>query len=168
MSEPSLRDALLDHNGGSSVDAELAALNALLQSEERRRRRLRFWTITVWAVWLGMVIALVVGYPMAAVTAPAPQKPPAAGPLVGQPHAAPGPAPLAGIHPVAGFVLLVGILIFMAGSVSLPVVGLVLLILLLLDRRPASMSQIRTSLASIEEKLKLLALAGKTPSGPQG
>src|SRR5207247_2257017 len=45
-------EVLLKQNGHVAVDAELKALNGLLEAEERRVRRLTRWTIAVWALWL--------------------------------------------------------------------------------------------------------------------
>lgn len=154
MTDPSLRDALLGQDGGLSVEAELDVLNGLVEAEARRGRRLAFWTVSVWAVWAAMALAPL----LFRTTEKAPEAPanlPLAGPSVAGPQLF-----------VSG---VVGVVLVAVGFLCLPAVCIVPLFLWFAGRRSASMSRIRTSLASIEAQLKLLTQTTKTPpAGPPG
>lgn len=57
MTDPSLRDALLCQDGARSVDAEPDVLNGLVQAPAQRGRRLAFWTLAVWVLWVAKAVA---------------------------------------------------------------------------------------------------------------
>lgn len=133
--------------------------------------RLTIWTIVVWSVWFGM-LALSIGLPFIqkSLSARAP-RPLAAGVAskvaVTQPATPPGavrPGSAYGYPPsvpgvVAGTLILVAFL-------GLPPLGIVLLILMILARRAASMGQVRASLASIDAQLRMLMAQRTPPSSP--
>ena len=150
MTYAPLRDALLNQMGGAAVAAELNALNELVAAEARRARRLTIWTVVVWCLWL----ALLFSYPL--LRRPAPPAPGSVSTLATTQPSGAGVAPGTeyGFLPSA-LEVLAGTLIFVA-FVGLPLVGIVLLILMILARRAASMGQVRASLASIDAQLRLL------------
>ena len=166
MTSPHFREALLKLNGGASVEAELNTLNDLVKSEQRRARRLTGWTIAVWAVWFAMLTVSIgvpiVSYRLAQRTAP----PGAPGGATTAPTSMPDlpPRPLHDSRALASFKAFVGLLL-LAGFLSLPVVGVVLLVLMVISRRSASMTQIRASVASLDAQLRLIAMSQKPPPG---
>lgn len=167
MSEKELRDALLKQNGGAHpgpLDAELSALQRLVDAEKRRMRRLTIWTIIVWCAWVLMIMAGL-GAPMLAyqsarsdgpvppTTQPVETTQPAAT-SIDQSHRRARQVPLYGV--------IIGCVVF-ALVLGLPIAGLVLLIMMILGRRTASTNRIRASVAALEAKLRLLEL-GKPQS----
>jgi hypothetical protein len=153
MIDPSLRDALLKQDGGRSVDAELGVLNHLVNAEERRGRRLVFWTLAAGALWVVMALAFV----LSGTFERAPER--RAGAVPAPVPTFSGPKML--VSEVAGMVLT------LAGILCLPAVVMVPLIIVFLSRRSARMSQIRAGLTSIEAQLKLLTQTTKAPpTGP--
>jgi hypothetical protein len=50
MIEPSFRDALLEQDGRTPVEAQLTVLDDLVKADRRHVRRLTIWTIVGWAV----------------------------------------------------------------------------------------------------------------------
>jgi hypothetical protein len=153
MNENKLRESLLRQNAASSVEAELQALHGLMDSEERRARRLTMWTLAVWASWFALVAAMFVLFLLL--------------PLFVQPPAVQPPAaPVAqaandqGIVSTAVAAILRTIVsLMLIAAVLLPAAGLILLILQILTRRSATLSQLRASIAAIEAQLKSLAAA---------
>jgi hypothetical protein len=153
MTDPSLRDALLTQDGRRSVDAELDVLNGLVKAEARRGRRLALWTLAVWVLWVAVALA----YALSGTLEKVPELP--AGAVAASIPTFPGPQML-----VSG---VVGVLLVFVGFLCLPAVVMVPLIIVFLARRSASISQIRTGLASIEAQLKLLSQTSKAPpAGP--
>jgi hypothetical protein len=153
MTDPSLRDALLSQDGSRSVNAELDVLNRLVKAEARRGRRLAFWTLAVWVLWVAMALAFALRGTLQKV----PELP--AGAVPAQMPTSPGPQML-----VTG---IVGVLLVLVGFLCLPAVVMVPLIIVFLARRSVSISQIRAGLASIEAQLKLLSQTTKAPpAGP--
>jgi hypothetical protein len=153
MNDSSLRDSLLRHDARKTVDAELDKLKGLVKAEGRRRRWLALGIIAVWSLWSAMALAFV----LSGTTEKAPEL------LAG--------APRASMPTVAGPQMLVsgviGTLLVVVGLLCLPAVVMVPLIIILLSRRSASMSQIRAGLASIEAQFKLLTHTGEAPAaGP--
>jgi hypothetical protein len=153
MTDPSLRDALLSQDGSRSVNAELDVLNRLVKAEARRGRRLAFWTLAVWVLWVAMALA----FALRGTSEKAPELP--AGAVPAQMPTFPGPQMF-----VTG---IVGVLLVLVGFLCLPAVVMVPLIIVFLARRSVSISQIRAGLASIEAQLKLLSQTTKAPpAGP--
>jgi hypothetical protein len=166
MTHSPLRDALLGQMGGSSVAAELNTLSELVNAEARRARRLTAWTVLVWSAWFTM-LGLSIGLPMlqrALAGPPKPLPPNVASTAATQP-AAPGttvpPGTEYGFPPSVGGIL-VGTF-FLVAFLALPPVGILLLILMVLARRSASMGQIRVSLASIDAQLRMLTVQRAGP-----
>jgi len=151
MTDPSLREALLKHEGGTSVGTEIDVLQGLVTAEERRTRRLIVGTIAVCGLWAAMEFVLVVVSFATAVKAP--ELPAGAVPLP-QPTVG-GPQML--VSGVAGFLLV------LVAFLCLPAVVMIPLLLLYLRRRFASMRQLRTSLAAIDAQLKLMAQTTQSP-----
>lgn len=148
---------LLKQNGKSAVDEEVSRLHQIVAAEQRRFRRLVFWTIAVWAVWILMIsLSLVVPMVQAHINGPPPH--PTTMPVA--PPAAPHPA--AGGHAWLGMIL--GVLI-VGAFLGLPVAGVVLAILLVVTRRTVSMNHLRASLAAIEAQLRMLGAARSAGSG---
>jgi hypothetical protein len=156
MSELDLRDALLKLAVPPSVEAELSTLRGLVKAENSRADRLRFWTIAVWAAFLGILLALTVAAPFSIVRAPA-LPAGAAQPAI---PAAPAEPQGLSLREGAGLFLALMLLLLLAG---LPMIGIVLLICLVLARRSATLSQLRASVAGIDAQLKLLATAHRSP-----
>jgi len=146
-----LRDALLKENGVSSVETELKTLHALVATQDRRARRLTFWTIAVWALWiLSLISSLIIYAALERSTSATPATQPFAQvavssstPSSSQSHRLPA-ALIAG----TSLVLLL----------ILPLVGIVLLIMMILARRSANITQLRSSLASLDAQLRLLSI----------
>lgn len=153
MSENTFKSELLKQNGKSAVDEEVSRLHRTIEAEQRRVRRLVWWTIGVWLIWILMIsISLVVpmvqahmNRPLANVTTmPVSSSPPV--------H-----APARGGNVLLGAIM--GVLI-VAAFFGLPVAGVILVLMLILTRRTASMNQIRASLAAIDAQLRQLGAAG--------
>ena len=154
MTDRSFRDALLKQNGAFSMQAELSALNNLLEEDRRRARRLTMWTAAVWGVWL-LLLMVSLGQPMImrAISQQTSSPAPTSGAPAQRPTAAPGPAHRAGSPPVIGVIIGVTCL---AAFLCLPVVGVLLLVMMVVGRRSVTMRQIQCSLASIDVQLKRL------------
>jgi hypothetical protein len=169
MSDHSLRDALLkQQNEGTSVETQLNVFNELVQVERRRARRLTIWTLAVWAVWVSMM-AVGLGLPMVlqATAVRPPQKPATSTTTTTVPTSVPAQS-----HPNPGGPMQVAMAIlavfFMVVFFCLPVAGVVLLVMMIVSRRSATMSQIQASLMSIDAQLKLIVSQNIPPAGPQG
>lgn len=161
MSESSMREALLTQASDPASGPGLKMLHDVVESENRRARRLAKWTIGVWIAWPLAILLAVLLY--ALVSRASFQAAPAA------------PAP-----PQSTFVdmFLVVVSVIGAGSflaaLVLPVIGIILLVFTVLARRSATLTQVRTSLALIELQLKQLnaaqhdlgAAQKHSPSGP--
>jgi hypothetical protein len=159
MSENPLKNELLKQNGKSPVDQEVSRLHAIIAAEERRVRRLTFWTIGVWAVWI-LMVSLSVGIPM--VLYRTAQHTPTSQP------AAAAPAPVAHHTPgtaTAIFATVVGIVLIVA-FVGLPLAGVVLVIMLIVTRRTASLNQVRASLGAVDAQLRMLGAPGVKSDPP--
>jgi hypothetical protein len=156
MSEPSIRDALLQQNGGTSFESELKMLNGLVEAESRRVRRLTFWAIGVWVLWF-FVIATLCGGSLLAFD-PVPEIP--AAEKLEAPQVKEPPSRTAKFLAATS---LFAVTVLLCGFVVLTVVGVVLLILLMVSRRSATVTQLRIGVTSIEAQLRLLAAAQKTP-----
>ena len=155
MSDPAFRDALLYQNGKTGVDQELSNLRRIVDAEQRRARRLALGAIAIWIVW-PLMLALSLGLPYIAARRGGP--PPAAST---QPAAqVQQPTPASPRHPTAGAAGTVVGLVLVAAFFALPLVGIVLTVMAILARRTASMSLIRSSLASIDAQLRLLNMGG--------
>jgi hypothetical protein len=133
-----------------------------VDGENRRARKLTIWAVIVWGFWLTMLI-LSIELPMIAKATANNQPPPAQSAVVQDNPTSSEPA-LAGQNGAMIFVK--GVVFFLVAMMfcGLPLTGIVLIILMILSRRTASLSRIRASLASIETQLKLLAIS-KPPSG---
>jgi len=162
MSEKELRDALLKQNGAGHagpLEAELTALQRLVDAEQRRMRRLTIWVIIVWGVWLLMIIAGL-GAPMLAYQSARSDRPvPPTTPSVEttQPAAAATDQSHRRARQVPLYGVIIGCLVF-ALVLALPIAGVVLLIMMILGRRTASTNRIRASVAALEAKLRVLEL----------
>ena len=158
-SSSDLRESLLKQNGSASVEAELKTLDALVQAQDRRARRLTFWTVFVWVMWVLSIAMSIVIYAAAEREAPF-----TAGPATQQAAQLRDsqPAPSQAERLIGALIAgMWAVLIFI-----LPIVWLVLLIMMIFARRSASVSQIRASLASLDAQLRLLAINAKPPSNP--
>jgi hypothetical protein len=158
MTDFSFRDALLKQNGETPVDAQLKVLDDMVTADRRYVRRLTIWTIAVWATWVAMM-AIGLGLPMVlAATAPRtagpPQEPVTATTTTQMPSKS------GGSMGVVATILVVAVL---AVFYSLPIAGVILLVMMIAARRSATVSQIQASLASIDAQLKLI-LSQKTSS----
>jgi len=153
MSENTFKSELLKQNGKSAVDEEVSRLHRTIEAEQRRVRRLVWWTIGVWVIWILMIsVSLVVPMVLSRTNAP----PSTATTLPINPPPA--------HHPIhsgweATLGMIVGVLI-VAGFFGLPLAGVILVIMLILTRRTASMNQIRASLAAIDAQLRQLGAPG--------
>lgn len=157
MSKITLKSELLKQNGNSAVDGEVSRLHEIIASEERRVRRLVYWTICVWALWF-LMIGLAIGIPILTRTTAThiATQPVVAAPAVG--HAPSGvTAILAGI----------GAIFSVAAFFGLPVAGIILAVMLVATRRTASLNQVRASLAAVDAQLRLLGAAGLKSDGSQ-
>ena len=152
MPEPEMRAALLQQDGPTMIEAELKLLHGLIQSESRRARWLKFWTIAVWAVFFALVAVLVVAAPFTIERAP------------DVPQGVQPPIPAAPNDPVGPGAILFLIALLLLALVSLPAAGIVLLILMVLAQRSATVAQLRASVATIDAQVKLLAVKHATPS----
>ncbi len=163
MSKNAMRESLLQQNATASVEAEIERMHGLMDAENRRARRLTTWTIVVWSAWFAAVVLMFVVY----LLVPAFMAKPAA--------AAPPAAPAAPAAQQEGFagtfvtvIVMTAALVTLVSVVLLPVAGVILLILQILARRSASLSQVRISVAAIDAQLKLLAAAHPSqPTGPE-
>ena len=154
MSENAMRESLLRQNATASVEAELKMLHGLMDAENRRARRLTTWTWVVWCVWFGVVVLMFVVYPLLGRKKPAAAQQPA----VPAAQAAPRDE-----VPFIGVVILATVPLMLIAAVLLPPAGIILLILQILARRSATLSQLRVSVAAIDAQLKLLAAAQTSP-----
>lgn len=162
MSENTFKNELLKQNGKSAVDEEVTRLHKTIEAEQRRVRRLVWWTIGVWLIWILMIsIALVV--PM----------------ILSHENRPPGTATTMPIHPPAvhqpahtGWEAVLGTIVgvlIVSAFFGLPVAGVILVLMLILTRRTASMNQIRASLAAIDAQLRQMGAPGlKTSDAPKG
>ena len=152
MTENTFKSELLKQNGQSAVDEEVSRLHRIVQGERRRVRRLVFWTVAVWAVWITMIsVSLVVPMVLSRTNSPAPAS-------TTMP-ATPPPAH----HPAGGGQAALGIIfgVLMVGAfLGLPLAGVVLVLMLIVTRRTASMNQVRASLAAIDAQLRQLGAPG--------
>ena len=155
MSKITLKSELLKQNGNSAVDEEVSRLHEIIASEERRVRRLVYWTICVWALWF-LMIGLAIGIPILSRTTP-PQI--ATQPVVTAPAVGHGPGGISAI--LAG---IVGIIVA-AAFFGLPVAGIILAVMLVATRRAASLNQVRAGLAAVDAQLRLLGAAGLKSDG---
>ena len=140
MSASKIRDALLTQSDTSSVEAELKMLNAIMQTEDRRSRRLTRWTLAVWIGWV-VCVTLMFLWPLL-LTQTGPPAPP---------------------QPQSTFVSAMSValtVVILVGAIFLPVVGSVLLVLAVFSRRTANMTQLRASVAAIDAQLKALVAGG--------
>jgi hypothetical protein len=157
MSESELREALLEQNGSTSVETELNVLNGLVEAEDRRARRLKFWTIAVWVIWLAMLVVMFVATARVVERAHLTPTPPAPWPST-------QPAPRPGLMVAVG---LFNVSLLLIGIAGMSLLGTVLLVLLMLSRRSASVIQLRASVTAIDAQLRQLAAAQKNPTdGP--
>jgi hypothetical protein len=136
MSTPKIREALLMRGEASPVDSELKTLNALIQADERRSRRLTRATLAAWIAWFVCVTLMFALPVMSARPANAPPLPP---PSV-----------------VVSTMMLALSTVVVMGAVFLPVLGVVLLVLAVFSRRATNISQLRASVAAIDAQLKAL------------
>lgn len=142
MSASKIRDALLTQCDTSSVEAELKMLNAIMQAEDRRSRRLARWTL---AVWIGWVVCVTFMFLL---------------PLLLTQSGPPAPPQLQSAFVDA--VTIVSTIVILVGAVFLPVIGSVLLVLAVFSRRTTNISQLRASVAAIDAQVKaLVAGSGK-------
>ena len=150
MTENTFKSELLKQNGQSSVDEEVSRLHRIVQVERRRVRRLVFWTVAVWAIWITMIsVSLVVPMVLSRTNPPGSTTMPAT----------PPPAH----HPAGGGQAALGIIfgVLMVGAfLGLPLAGVVLVLMLIVTRRTASMNQVRASLAAIDAQLRQLGAPG--------
>ena len=158
MNDSSFRDALLKQNRETPVDVQLKALDDMLIADRRHVRRLTIWTIAVWASWVAMM-AISLGLPMIlAVNAPRatgmPQE------LVTATATTLVPATSGGPMRVVAMTLVLALL---AVFYSLPIAGVILLVMMIAARRSVTMRQVQVSLASIDAHLKQI-LGQKTSS----
>lgn len=154
MSEETFKSELLRQNGKSAVDEEVSRLHGIIAGEQRRVRRLAFWTIAVWAVWI-LMISLSLVMPMVFYSL-ARANPPAHATTM---PVAPPPAHHAAGGAQAAAAMIVGLL--MVGALlGLPIAGVVLAVMLIVTRRTASMNQVRASLAAIDAQLRALGASG--------
>jgi hypothetical protein len=152
LTDPSFREALLRQDKSTSVGEAVEVLQKLVAGEEQRMRRLKLGTIVVYGLWTAIAIAyLAVGFTRAV---KAPELPPGA--VIAPLPAEVASAPILVNGPV-------GILLLFVGFLCLPAVVMTPLFLIFLSGRTASMGQVRSSLASIEEQLKLLAQTTQMP-----
>ncbi len=153
MSENTFKNELLKQNGKSAVDEEVSRLHRTIEAEQRRVRRLVWWTIGVWIIWILMIsVALVV--PM----------------VLSHENRPPGTATTMPIHPPAahhathsGWEAVLGTIVgvlMLAAFFGLPLAGVILVLMLILTRRTASMNQIRASLAAIDAQLRQIGAPG--------
>jgi len=147
MSEPTFKSELLKQNGKAAVDEEVSRLRNIIAAEQRRVRRLAFWTIGVWAVWF-LMISLSLGIPVIMAHSAGPQ------PAMTVPVANHSPSGVAAVF--AG----VFAILYIAAFLGLPVAGIVLVIMLIVSRRTASLNQVRAGLASIDAQLRMLGAPG--------
>lgn len=153
MSENTFKNELLKQNGKSAVDEEVSRLHRTIEAEQRRVRRLVWWTIGVWVIWILMIsVSLVMPMVLSRTNAP----PPAATTLPINPPPA--------HHPIhsgweAALGVIVGVLI-VGVFFGLPIAGVILVVMLILTRRTASMNQIRASLAAIDAQLRQMGAPG--------
>lgn len=162
MSENTFKNELLKQNGKSAVDEEVSRLHKTIEAEQRRVRRLVWWTIGVWVIWILMIsVALVV--PM----------------VLSHENRPPGTATTMPVHPPpahhaihSGWETVLGTVVsvlMLAAFFGLPVAGVILALMLILTRRTASMNQIRASLAAIDAQLRQMGAPGlKTSDAPKG
>ncbi|HEX5243539.1 MAG TPA: hypothetical protein VFW23_09795 [Tepidisphaeraceae bacterium] len=153
MSENTFKSELLKQNGKSAVDEEVSRLHRTIEAEQRRVRRLVWWTIGVWLIWILMIsVALVV--PMVQAHSNRPPANVTTVPVVSAPVHAPAHH---GGNPLVGMIF--GVLT-VGAFFGLPVAGVILVLMLILTRRTASMNQVRASLAAIDAQLRQLGAAG--------
>lgn len=153
MTENTFKNELLKQNGKLGVDEEISRLHKTIEAEQRRVRRLVWWTIGVWAAWVLMIsVALVV--PM--VQAHMNRTPANVTTMPVNPSPAHSPAHGAG-NPLLGMIL--GVLT-VGAFFGLPIAGVILVLILILTRRTASMNQIRASLTAIDAQLRQLGAPG--------
>jgi hypothetical protein len=150
MTQNTFKSELLKQNGHVAVDEEVSRLHTIIQTEQRRVRRLAFWAIGVWALWILMISASI-GVPriLAHISEP----------VTTRTAAVPAAAPHShdpGLSAAGG---VLGIII-LATFLGLPIAGIALTILLIVTRRTASMNQVRASLASIDAQLRMLGAGG--------
>jgi hypothetical protein len=169
MIDPSFRDELLKQNGAATMEAQLKVLDDLVQADRRYIRRLTIATIAVWAVWVSMM-AVSLGLPMilGATASPTTNQPPVSStttttlPL---PIPEQGPSYSGGAwRGGAGIFAVIVLVIFF----SLPIAGVILIVMLITTRRTATMGEIQASLVSINAQLKMILSEKKPSTDPQG
>jgi len=114
MSELELRNALLQNDGGAPSDSELMMLWRLIDAEQRRSRRLAFWSLIAWIGWVVCLAAMV----LLPLWMARPQVP------AGQP-----PMPVAPESLLLSVSLKALSLVIILGAIGLPVIGTVLIVL---------------------------------------
>ena len=147
MSENTFKNELLKQNGKSAVDEEISRLHKTIEAEQRRVRRLVWWTIGVWVIWILMIsIALVVPMIQSRINTP-----PAHSTTMSVNSPAVHSPAHSGGNPLPGAIVSV---LIVAAFFGLPIAGVILVLMLILTRRTASMNQIRASLAAIDAQLR--------------
>jgi len=154
MPKSEMKEALLKQSGPTTVEAELVMLKGLVESEHRRARWLRFWTIAVWGTFFAVLAVLIVARPFR--TERAPDVP------VGVQPAIPAAPVVAKASPLMSMLGVSVVTLLLLALVALPPAGIVLLILMVLAHRSASLTQLRASVAAIEAQLRLLQFTQKT------
>ena len=167
MTQPTLKSELLKQNGHTALDQEVANLRRLVEGEQRRARRLTFWTLAVWTTWILMLV-LGLGLPYVQARSNAPHHTSPTTMPVDQPSPAEFQQQSHANHTGVPGVLFaaIGVLLVVL-FLAMPLVGIVLTIMMILARRSASLGQIRASLASIDVQLRL-ALAAQQPPPASG
>jgi hypothetical protein len=144
MNDNAMRDSLLSQQSASSVALQM--LHDMMEAEKRRVRLLTIWTWIAWSVW----IVLVVLYVLLVVSA-------------ASQNAALREQGL-DLHVQAANITAVDWPIWFL-LVPLGVIAVILTIVLFVARRSATLSQLRGSVAAIDEQLKLL-VAAQRPGPP--
>ncbi|HEY1685666.1 MAG TPA: hypothetical protein VGG19_12940 [Tepidisphaeraceae bacterium] len=124
-----LKDELLNQNGHAVTDSDVSLLHTVIAAEENRFRKLLFWTICTWILWVLILPFIFIG-----------------------------PAMLASPHlDIAPSATILGLVLFIACIVGLPIAGIILAIMLIMTRRSAGLHQLRVALAVIEARLRLMS-----------
>ncbi len=149
------------------MEAQLKVLDDLMKVDRQSVRRLTIWTVTVWAVWVSMMV-VGLGLPMVlSATAPRPAGPPRES--VTATSTVPSPVPAQGRSNPAGPMGVVAAslaVVLLAVFYSLPIAGVILLVMMIAARRSATTRQIQASLVSIDAQLKLILVQKTSSTGP--